>query len=210
MNRGKGLLLVLAGVVVSGWYLVRFEGEPNLVDPLLVTRLPETHDRGTPPTLLQNINEPAAIYLVSGLPGPDGRFGALRLDVNSGARSTMRIRFGPDTAFLPYDSAEVTGFPAVEFHGVTLRRPTFHLLTFPGPGGPGFHLVDSATGVMQVVLRTGNTSRLLLTRSVINSSRMPEMRTFLWVDRSRKLAAFLWPEADRWTLTLFSLIPPQT
>lgn len=210
VNRRKTLILAMASIVVLCWYVVRFDGDPKPVDPLLVAPLHEAPAWQAQPTLQQNINEPTAIYIVSGLPGSDGLFEALRLDVNSGARSSTRIRFGPNTAYIPFDSAEVTGIPAIEFHGVTHRRPTFHLLTFPGPGGLGFHLVDSATGVMHVVVRTGNTSRSLLTRTVINSNRMSETGSLLWVDRSRQMAAFLWQEADIWTLYLFSLVSSQT
>lgn len=210
MNRRKIFLLGLTGVAISCWYVARFEGDPKFVDPLLVARLPEAPERGSQPTLLQNINEPTAIYIVSGLPGSDGRFGALRLDVHSGVRSTTLIRFGPNTAYIPFDSAEVTGVPAIEFHGVSLRRPTFHLLTFPSQGGPGFHLVDSATGTLHIVAGTGSSRRTLLTRTVINSNRISEMGACLWIDRSRKIAAYLWHENAIWTLSLFSLVSTQT
>lgn len=200
----------MAGIVVLCWYVVRFDGDPKLVDPLLVAPLHEAPAWQSQPTLLQNVDESTAIYIVSGAPGSDGLFEALRLDVNSGARSSARIRLGPNTPYIPFDSAEVVGIPAIEFHGLTHRRPTFHLLTFPGPGGAGFHFVDSATGVMHVVARTGNAGRTLLTRTVINSSRMPEMTSLLWVDRSRRLAAFLWRGTDTWTLYLFSLVPAQS
>lgn len=210
MNRRKVFLLALTGVAVSCWYVARFEGDPKLVDPLLVARLPEIPARGPQPTLLQVINEPAAIYIVSGLPGSDGLFEAVRLDMNSAARSSTRIRFGPDTAYVPFDSAEATGNPAIVFHGVALRRPTFHILAFPGPGGPGFHLVDSATGAVHIVAGTGNSRRTLLTLTVINSKRISEMGACLWVDRSRKIAAYLWQENAIWTLSLFSLVSPQT
>jgi hypothetical protein len=210
MNRRKVFLLALTVVAVSCWYAARFEGDPKLVGPLLVARLPEIPAWGSQPALLQAVNEPAAIYIVSGLPGSDGLFEALRLDMNSAARSSTRIRFGPNTAYIPFDSAEATGNPAIEFHGVTLRRPTLQLLTFPGPGGPGFHLVDSATGAVHIVAGTGNSRRTLLTRTVINSNRISEMGACLWVDRSRKMAAFLWQENAIWTLSLFSLVSTQT
>ncbi|MBI2814477.1 MAG: hypothetical protein HYX71_09345 [Opitutae bacterium] len=210
MNRQKIFLLGLAGVAISCWYVARFEGEPKLIDPILVARLPETPGQWSQPALLQNIDEPTAIYIVAGLPGSDGLFDALRLDINSAARSSTRIRFGPHTAYIPFDSAEVTGFPVIEFHGVALRRPTLHLLAFPGPGGPGFHLVDSATGAVHIVAGTGNSRRTLLTRTVINSNRISEMGACLWVDNSRSTAAFLWQENAIWTLALFSLVPKQT
>ena len=211
MNRRSFFLLVMAGVVVSCWYVARFDGDPKPVDPLLVAPLYEAAPAGrSQPALVQNIDEPAAIYIVSGVPGPDGLFEALRLDVNSGARSPARIRYGPNTAYMSFDSAEVTGIPAIEFRGLTHRRPTLHLLVFPGPGGPGIHFVDSATGVVHIVAGTGNRKRTLLTLALINSSKVPEIRSLLWSDRSRRLAAFLWREADSWTLYLFTLNPTQT
>lgn len=157
--------------------------------------------------LLQNIDEPSAIYLVSGLPAPDGLFEAQRLDVKSGARASARIRIGPNTPYLPFDSAESTGIPAIEFRGLTIGRPTPYILRFPGPGGPGFHFVDSATGVMHIAAETGKGRRTLLSVTLVNSSRMPEIRSHLWSDRSRGLAAFFWREGGLWTLYLFSLTP---
>ena len=210
MNRRKSLLLAMAGVVVACWYVARFDGIPKPVDAALVAPLQEVPAWGPPPMLLQNINEPTAIYLVTGLPGSDELFEALRLDVNSGVRSSTRIRFGPNTAYIPFDSAESVGVPAIEFRGLRIGRPTPHILHFPGPGGPGFHFVDSATGVMHIAAETGNGRRTLLTLTLINSSRAPEIRSLLWSDRSRRLAAFLWREADSWTLYLFTLNPTQT
>jgi len=210
MNRRKEPLLVIAGIVVLCWYVARFEGDPKPVAPLLVVPLHEAPAWQSQPTLLQNMNEPAAIYVVSGLPGSDGLFEAVRLDVNNGARSSRRIRFGPNTSFVPFDSAETTGIPAIELHGLTLRRPTFHLFTFPGPGGPGFHLADSDTGVAHIIAGTGNSKRTLLTLTLVNSSRMPEIRSLLWSNRSRSLAAFLWKENNIWTLYIFSLTPTKT
>jgi hypothetical protein len=201
----------MAGIAVSCWYVARFEADPKPVDPLLVAALHEAAPAWRPqPALLQNFNEPTVLYIVSGVRGPDGLFEALRMDINSGARSPARIRMGPDTTYVPFDSAELTGIPAVEFRGLTVRRPTFHLFVFPGPGGPGFHFVDSATGAAHVVAGTGTGKRTLLTLTLINSSKMPEMRTLLWSNRSRRLAAFLWRQADSWTLYLFSLAPTQT
>lgn len=204
MSRRRGVLLS-AAVVVLCWYLVRFDGAPKPVDPLLAVPLQEAPAWRSQPALLQNVDEPDAIYVVSGPPGADGRFEAFRLEIHGGARSPARIRFGPRTAYLPFDSAELTGIPAVDFRGMTLRRPVLHLFTFPGPGGPGFHLVDSATGVVHVVAGTGKGRHTLLTLHLVNSSSLPEIRSLLWSDRSRSLAAFLWREGGTWTLYLFPL-----
>lgn len=209
MNRRKILLLIMAGIVVFCWYVVRFDGAPQPVEPLLVAPLPEAPAWQSQPTLLQHINEPTAIYIVTGMPGADGLFDALRLEVKNGARSSARIQFGPNTAFIPFDSAETVGIPAIEFRGLRHRRPTPYLFKFPGPGGPGLDFVDSATGVVHIVAGTGASKRTLLTLTLINSSSMPEMRSLLWSDRSRRLAAVLWRESGLWTLYLFSLMPTQ-
>jgi hypothetical protein len=202
--------MTIASVVITCWYVVRFDGNPQPVDPLLVTLLHEGPGWLSQPLLLQNVNQPAAIYIVPGAPASDGLFEAVRLDVKSGGRASARILFGPDTAYIPFDSAEVVGIPEIEFQGLSLPRPTFHLSKFPGGGGPGFHFVDSATGVVHVVVRTPTTRRTLLTRTVVNSSGMLEMRSQLWSDRARRLAAFLSPRAEGWTLYLFALGPTQT
>ncbi len=201
----RTLMLAVAGVAVACWYLVRFDGEPRPVDPLVVTVVHEGPEWSGPPLLLQHVNEPAAVYAVPGLTGPDGLFEAVRVDITTGVRTPARITFGPGTDYVAFDSAEVAGVPAIELRGLSLARPTFHLFAFPGGGGPGFHGVESATGVMHVVSTTGATRRTLLTRTVVNSHRMPEMASLLAVDRSRRLAAFLWQRQARWTLYLFSL-----
>ncbi len=211
MKRRNSLFLVTIGIAVSCWYLVRFEGDPVPIDPLLVAALGTAAPAWqSQPTLVQHTNEPTAIYIVSGLPAADGLFESLRLDVNSGARSSARILFGPGTPYAPFDSSELVGIPAIEFRGLAHRRPTLHLLRFPGPGGPGLHFVDSATGVVHIVAGTGAARRTLVTLTLFNSPRVPELRSLLWSNRSRGLAAFLWRDADSWTLYLFSLVPPQT
>ena len=143
------------------------------------------------------------------MPGSDGRFDALRLDLNSGARSSARIAIGPATGFRPFDSAQSAGTPSIEFHGLLLRRPTPYLLKISGPGGPGLELVDSATGVLRVVAGTEAGRRTLLSLTVVNSSRMEEVRSQLWLDRSKSIAAFSWPQADSWRLDVFALQPAQ-
>jgi hypothetical protein len=196
------LVLTVAGVLLACWYLLQYEGEPRPVRPALVSLLHQGQEWYVPPSLFENLDQPDALYVVpAAQPGPDGLFEALRLEVKSGARSPARIRFGPGTRYLPFDSAEVVGVPAFALRGLSLPRPTFHLFSFPGGGGPGLHFVDSATGVVRI----GAGPRTLLTG--INSSRLPELRSRLWTDRARRWAAFLWRGSEGWTLYVFSLRP---
>jgi hypothetical protein len=197
-------VLVAVALVVVAWYVAGFEGDPKPVDPFPVTLLHEGPEWLSQPMLLQHAREPGAVYAVPGLRGADGLFEAVRVEVRTGARSPARITFGPGTDFVPFDAAETVGVPTVELRGVSIPRPTFHLFTFPGDRrGPGFHRVESATGVMRVMAPGGR--RTLLTRTMVNSSRMPEMASLLAIDRARGLAAFLWQRRQGWTLYLFAL-----
>jgi hypothetical protein len=200
------LVFATAGVVLIYLYSVRFEGDLHAVDPVLVALLPAWIAQ---PSLLRNVNEPEAIYAVPGIRAADGSFEALRLDVKNGARSAALIRFGPGSDYRFFDSAAIVTNPSIELHGLSLRRPVFHLFVFPGPGGPGFDFVDSATGVFHVVAKTPASSRTLLTRTVINSRSLEEMKSMLWADRSRDLAAFLSRESNGWRLYLFSMARDQ-
>jgi hypothetical protein len=198
------LVLTVAGVLLACWYLLQYEGEPRPVRPALVFLLDQWQEWYVPPSLFENLDQPDVLYVVpAAQTGPDALFDALRLEVKSGALTPARIRLGPGTRYLPFDSSEVVGVPAFGLRGLSLRRPAFHLFSFPGGGGPGLHFVDSATGVVRI----GAGPRTLLTLTVINSSRLPELRARLWTDRARRWAAFLWRGSEGWTLYLFSLPP---
>lgn len=207
MSTRVAFALTLGAIVVAAWYGVRFEGQPRPIDPLQVWALPELPVWEGQPALLRKTNDPAAIYVLRGVPGSDGRFDALRLDLETGARSSARIAFGPSTSYQPFDQAEHAGTAGFELQGLLLRRPTPYLFKFPGPGGPGLELVDSATGVLHVVAGADAGRRTLLSLTVVNSSRLAEARSLLWLDRSKRIAAFLWPEADSWRLYVFALSP---
>lgn len=208
VTKRAAAVLALGAILLAAWYGARFEGQPRPVDPLQVWSLRDPAWLSQP-MLLGKIDDPAAIYVVGGSPTSDGRFDALRLDLETGARSSARIAFGPSTSYQPFDPAEHAGTAGFELQGLLLRRPTPYLMKFPGPGGPGLELVDSATGVLRVVAGAGAGRRILLSLTVINSSRLAEMKSFLWSDRSKRVAAFLWPEAGSWHLYVFALSPPE-
>jgi hypothetical protein len=52
----------MAGIFIACWYVVRFEGDPKPVAPLLVSLLHQGPEWYSPPALLQNVDEPVAIY----------------------------------------------------------------------------------------------------------------------------------------------------
>jgi hypothetical protein len=202
----RPMALALAAALIVAGYVVRFDGDPRPVDPLLVTVLHEGPQWYSKPALFPHAQERSAIYAVPGFTGPDGSFEAVRVDVTSGARYPARVVLGPTTHFIPFDAAETVGVPAVELRGLSVPRPTFHFFTLPGDGrGPGFHRVESATGVVRVVAGPAGARRTLLTRAVLDSSRMPEMASLVAIDRARRLATFLWQRPQGWTLYVFSL-----
>jgi hypothetical protein len=204
MRLSRRTAIMLTVVIVAAFlYAWRFEGKPKPVDPVLVAAVQQSWL--SQPVLCEDVTEPAAIYVVSGVQRADGLFEALRLDLQNGSRSAAGILLGPKAACVPFDSAEVVGFPIIELHGISLPHPTFHLFTFPGGGGPGFDWGRTATGVVHVVAAQGPRARTLLTMTVFNSGRLPEMRSQLSSNRSRRLAAFLWRQPEGWVLYLFPL-----
>src|SRR5713101_3153939 len=103
LNPRAMLILTMASIMIACWYVVRFDGDPQPVDPLLVALLHEGPEWYSTPMLLQHVDEPAAVYIVPGFQGSDGLFEALRLDVHSGARSSARILFGPSSSYMPFE-----------------------------------------------------------------------------------------------------------
>jgi hypothetical protein len=196
---------IAAGVVVICWYVVRFDGAPTPIGGLAVT-LPDTVGSYVQPRAFEKRGEPGAVYVVpAAQPDASGLFEATRVEIRDGARTSVRIAIGPDSGYVPFLSAEVTGMPAVELRGVTIPRPTFHLFTFPSNGGgPGFHLVDSSTGVVEVVVARPS-RRVVLTRTVVNSSTVRETASRLWSAPSGGLVAFLWGQPGGWTIYLLSM-----
>lgn len=102
------------------------------------------------PSLQRKTDDSAAIYVLRGVPGSDGRFDALRLDLNSGARSSARIAIGPATDFQHFDQAQNAESAVIQLHGLLMRRPTPFLVKIPGPGGLAPQLLDSAIGVLNL------------------------------------------------------------
>ena len=198
------MLAAVASIAVVGCYVAHFDGEPRPLGGLVVA-LPDTAGTVTQPTLLQRRGEPTAVYVVTAVrEDPGGLVDATRIDVGNGARSPVQIAIGPDSGYLPFLSAEVTGNPVVELRGVSIPRPTLHLFRFPGGGGPGVHLVDSSTGVVQVATARPS-RRVLVTKTVLNSSTVGEMRSRLWSDPAGRVVAFLWRRPSGWSVCLFSL-----
>lgn len=205
MSTRTAIALTLGALLVVAWYGVRFEGQPRPVDPLQTWALPEVQT--WKPSLLRKTGDPAAIYVVHGLPASDDRFDAIRLDLESGIRSSTRIIFGPGTEYEFFDEAEHAATANIELDGLLLRRPTPILFTIPATGGPALEFVDSATGVLRVVVGAGASKRTVLRLTVVNSSRVAEMRALLWSDRQQRVAAFLWRVNYNWHLYVFPLNP---
>jgi hypothetical protein len=206
--RRARVLTVCFALAIVGWYVVRFDGEPRPVDPLLVVQFGDGAQWLATPLLMEKAGEPEAVYVVPGSMPADGGFDAVRVSVPGGTRRPTRITIGPESEFAPFESAELLDTITVDLSGVTLSRPTFHLFTFPGNGGgPGLHVVESATGVARLVARTPAGARPLLARTVINSNTVHEMKSLASTNRAGSLAAFLWRAKDGWSLYVFSLDP---
>lgn len=207
MSLSRRLAAVLGSVALVLFYVAHFEGSPQLVETNAVS-VEDTSGPGAPAVLFERQAEPDAVYVVAnGSPDETGRMAATRVDARNGTRAAARIPIGPGSDYLPLLSAAVTGYPRVEFRGLHLRRPTFYLFSFPDGRGPGFYLVDSHTGLVRVVT-SGPSSRVLLSRAVVNSSAVSEMKSYLWAGASRRLVALFQRRPTGWTLSL--LFVPET
>jgi hypothetical protein len=197
-------MLALGTAALVAFYTVRFDGAPAPIDARLVAHFPEGIQWLAAPSLAQQDGRPTVIYVVPpAAPDTTGRFAAIRIDLDNGARTADRIPLTPASGYVPFEPAEVTGAARVELKGVSFPRPTFHLFRIPGDGGgPGFHSVESATGIARVVATRSN-DRPLATRVVFNSASLPEMRSQLSSDRAGRMTAFVTRQQDGWTVFLW-------
>jgi hypothetical protein len=141
------------------------------------------------PALASKAGDPGAVYIVPNVAAPD----ALRVDTAHGTQTPAEMRPQREELFVP---AQVSA----GVRGLRFRRPALHLAALPDGRGPGLHLADSVTGVVDV--RAG--TQLLLSRTVFNSSSTEELLARTWTDPGGRWIALLSRSADGWTLYLFA------
>jgi hypothetical protein len=111
------------------------------------------------------------------------------------------ITLGPQSPFRLFTQAEVRA----ELHGAQFKRPTFHLISFPEGKGPGFHLVDSVTGRVDIIFEKSGARRRLLTFNALNSSKTSEVLSMVWADANDRWIAALLRDQGGWKLNIFPL-----
>ena len=193
-------VLIAVGLAVVVCYVVQFDGSLHPVGRALAVSI-ESSTLVTP-TAVINDQDQDAVYVVLGGPRTDGRFDTSRVDARTGQQSRVGIALGPQSGFSPLVEGEVR----LAVTGLSIRRPVFHLLRFPGGGGPGFHLVDSDTGLAKLSIGTGATERTLITRWVFNSSAGAELRSLAATDAKGKYIAVISRTPPGWTLYLFDRV----
>ena len=169
-------IMTMASVVIACWYVVRFDGDPQ---PLTRSSSPffTKFQRGIRSRRFcrTSTNQRPSTSCQASL-GSDGLFEALRLDVKSGVRSSVRILFGPGSAYVPFESAEVVGNPTIELHGLSLGPPHLPSLEVSGRRRPW---ISPRRFRHRAWYMSSRERRLLLvpllTRTIINSSSMLEM-----------------------------------
>lgn len=200
-NRG---ILVVAALAVTAWYTVHIDGALRPVERAVSVTL--RNATLVTPAIYRSDADPNAVYAVFDSMRPDERFDATRVDVRTGAQTPAAVAIGPDTGKIPFTEASVR----VTVTGLSLRRPTFHLLRFPEGGGPGFHLVDSDTGVVRMTVGDGATRRTLIERWVFNSSTTGELRSQASTDAAGSIIAVVARSSAGWTLHLFNKFPEES
>ncbi len=193
----KRSVLIAAAMAVTVCYGVRIDGSLRPVGRALSVLI-ENATLVTP-TLVRTDRDPDAVYVILGGSHPDGLFDATRVDARTGQQSPAHIPLGPRSGFSPFIEGEVR----VEVAGLSLRRPTFHLFSFPDSRGPGVHLVDSDTGLVKLIIGTGSAERTLITRWVFNSSKVAELRSLASTDAMGKFIAVVSRSPAGWMLHLF-------
>jgi len=191
------LIATAAALAVTVCYGVRIDGALHPVGRSL-SILIENATQVTP-VLVRSDRDSDAVYVILGGTTPDGLFNATRVDASTGRQSPAHIPLGPRSGFSPF----IEGSVRVEVTGLSLRRPTFHLLSFPDGRGPGVHLVDSDTGLVRLVIGTAAAKRTLITRWVFNSSKVAELRSFASTDAMGKYIAVVSRSPAGWMLHLF-------
>lgn len=205
MNRlRKRGFMVLAAAAVTAWYTVRIDGALRPVQRALTVTIPSA-SLVTPAVYRIDADRQAVYVVFDGLRN-DQRFDALRVDSRSGAQTSTVIAIGPGSGMIPLIEADTR----VAVAGLSLRRPTFHLLRFPAGGGPGFHLVDSDTGVVRLMSGDGAARRTLLERWVLNSSTTGELRSQATTDANGPYVAVVARSSAGWTLHLFDKFPEES
>ena len=200
-NRG---ILVVAALAVAAWYTVHIDGALRPAQRAVSVTL--RNATLVTPAIYRSDAEPNAVYAVFDSMRPDGRFDATRVDVRTGAQTPIAVAIGPETGMIPFTEAPVH----VTVAGLSVRRPTFHLLRFPEGGGPGFHLVDSDTGVVRMTVGDGATRRTLIERWVFNSSTTGELPSQASTDAAGSIIAVVARSSAGWTLHLFNKFPEES
>lgn len=195
----KSAVVVVAVLIIVGWYTARIDGRLRPVEPVRVIELRDTASSYVRPTLARAVDDEASVYAVLA-PRPDGLFQAIRVDIQSGQQSPAAIPLGPRSRFIPF----VDGNVRVDVRGLSIRRPTFHLFTFPDGRGPGFHFVDSDTGLVVLSTREKSRQRTLITRWVFNSSTVGELASLASMDPSGRFVAVVAKTPAGWKLFLFN------
>ncbi|MEO8380950.1 MAG: hypothetical protein ABI779_14905 [Acidobacteriota bacterium] len=190
-------VLAAAALAVTVCYGVRIDGSLRPVGTVLTVPI-ESHSLVTPAVYRAGADS-QAVYVVADGPRPDGRFDATRVDTRTGQLSRTAIPLGPRSGFSPFLEAEVR----IDVTGLSFRRPTFHLLSYPDGRGPGFHLVDSHTGLVRLNAGSGTTERTLLTCWVFNSSKVAELRSLASTDAMGNTIAVVSRSPAGWMLHLF-------
>jgi hypothetical protein len=201
--RKRGFI-VLAVAAVMVWYTVRIDGALRPVQRALTVTVPNA--TLVTPALYRSDADPHAVYVVFDALRPDKRFDATRVDSRTGAQTPAVIAIGPGSGMVPFTDADVR----VAVAGLSLRRPSFHLLRFPEGGGPGVHLVDSDTGVVRLTAGDGATRRTLIARWVFNSSTTGELRSQASTDAAGRTIAVVARSSAGWTLHLFDKFPEES
>ena len=200
------MFTVLIVAIVAVGSLVQFDGRDRAIDPQLEVAITNSSSWYVPPSLVANVADSNGVYVVVPDASADDRFAVLRIDASTGVQTASDVALGPESPYRPFTQATVHA----QVHGLRFKRPAVHFMTFPAGKGPGVHLVDSATGRIEVVLDEFDAHRPLLSRSAFNSSATLELLSLVSADPNGRWIAALSRNSSGWMLHLFSRPLPRS
>lgn len=175
----------------------QFDGADRFHNPQVAAVLPGSHKWLSRPALVEDESDPGAVYAVAPELSATGLHPAFRIDCGSGTVKAVNIPLGPKSPFRNFTIVEMRA----KVRGLRIKRPAFHLMSLPDGKGPGMHLVDSASGTVDIM--PAGSSRVLLSRVVFNSSEVDLLTESFFQDPGQKWTVALTRYPSGWKLSLF-------
>jgi hypothetical protein len=201
----RALVFTAAVVLVGVAWTTEYNGEVRAVEPSLALRILGSAGWSSITNIAANDADPDILYVM--VPEmPEGElFAAVRVNVRTGAQTRETIEIHP---LAPGRSTHLVRGLRARVRGLWFQRPSFYLFRVPDGHGPGFERVDSASGVVDIVIDQAGGTRTLLTQPAYNSSRIVFLLSRVFAHPDGQWIAAVLGDLRGWDLFVFTAAPP--